>query len=108
MKTILETYPGFQEPLELSTCRTLPDSFDTALNYRSGVKIIREGSDYYLIHGGEILKFLGTGRPTPRDGISSKAESRGEEERASAISDRILFFLGDLETAFTAAKRVRM
>ncbi|XP_042428598.1 uncharacterized protein LOC122015662 [Zingiber officinale] len=71
-----------------------------------GTKIIREGSDYYLIHQGEIRRFLGTSQPIV--GVEGRAARRDDEERASAISDRILFFLGDLETVCTAAKRVRM
>ncbi|KAG6484661.1 uncharacterized protein LOC122009826 [Zingiber officinale] len=79
---------------------------DRCHRFGVGTKIIREGSDYYLIHQGEIRRFLGTSQPIA--GVEGRAARRDDEERASAISDRILFFLGDLETVCTAAKRVRM
>ncbi|KAH0448363.1 hypothetical protein IEQ34_022163 [Dendrobium chrysotoxum] len=63
--------------------------------YGLGLKIITEGDDCYLIHQGEIQRHLGRW-----DGKNSK-----EEESCSEISDKILFFIGDLEVACAEAKR---
>ncbi|KAJ4712401.1 F-box-like protein [Melia azedarach] len=81
-----------------------------------GLRIIREGVDYYLVHQGEIQLHLGSRRQ--RKGLDSsplnskedfERESSMEEESSSqGILDRILFFIGDLEVASTDAKRSRL
>lgn len=83
-----------------------------------GLKIIREGGDYYLVRQGEIQRYLGSRRQ--RKGLNGRAlslkregsgeGSQEEEESASCrgILDKILFFIGDLEVASTDAKRARV
>lgn len=76
---------------------------DRCDRYGLGVRIIREGNDYYLIYQGEIQSYLGTSCDAKKD-----AQPQGvEEAEKRQISDRILFFLGDLETAYADAKRVK-
>ncbi|KAJ0971093.1 hypothetical protein J5N97_019052 [Dioscorea zingiberensis] len=74
---------------------------DRCDRYGVGLKIIREGSDYYLIHQGEIERYLGG---------SSVRDGNGGQQQCleSGISDRILFLIGDLEVACADAKRIRM
>ena len=80
-----------------------------------GLKIIREGDDCYLIHQGEIQRHLGSKRPRiePSNSFLSsqtdytRDESLDPEEPCLGILDKILFFLGDLETASSSAKRSR-
>lgn len=71
---------------------------------RRGLKIIREGDDYYLIHGGEVQRHLGR----KRDGCSSNTNTAktAEEEKGPCLGmlDKILFFIGDLESATMKAK----
>nr|GMC68289.1 F-box protein SKIP31-like [Ipomoea batatas] len=68
-----------------------------------GLKIIREGDDYYLIHGGEIQRHLGKKRD---ESSSNTAKSVEEEEKPGlGMLDKILFFIGDLESATMQAKR---
>lgn len=64
-----------------------------------GLKIIREGDDYYLVHQGQIQR-----------GLGSRRESAEVEEVASSggILDKILFFIGDMEAASMHAKRNRL
>ncbi|WOK99003.1 hypothetical protein Cni_G07715 [Canna indica] len=71
-----------------------------------GLKIIREGNDYYLVHQGEIQRYLGTGKP--QNGTDDGTAPPSSTDSKSVISDKILFFLGDLEAACTTAKRIRM
>ncbi|GAU35154.1 hypothetical protein TSUD_217870 [Trifolium subterraneum] len=78
-----------------------------------------EGSDYYLVHQGEVQRYLGS-RKNPRQvpGHNSNTfsserdlteESSVAEERSSrGILDKILFFIGDLEAASVDAKRSRI
>lgn len=74
---------------------------DRCDRYGLGVRIIREGNDYYLIHQGEIQSYLGTSCGAK----DAQLQSADAEKRQ--ISDRILFFLGDLEAACANAKRVK-
>ncbi|KAL8550980.1 hypothetical protein ACS0TY_000166 [Phlomoides rotata] len=62
-----------------------------------GLKIIREGDDYFLVHQGQIQRCLGTRRQ----------ESVEEEQPCLGILDKILFFIGDMEAASSHAKRHR-
>lgn len=76
-----------------------------------GLKIIREGEDYFLVHQGEIQRHLGRRRPeTVRIDSSSKAGEAhvrlGDDEHCSSILDKIIFFIGDMEAASTHAKRI--
>jgi hypothetical protein len=79
-----------------------------------GLKIIREGGDYYLVHQGEIQRHLGSRRQrkgTSNCTLNTKGEFNDEgsqeEESRRGILDKILFFIGDLEVASTDAKRCR-
>ena len=82
----------------------MPEFYDLCCSLSRGVRIIREGNDYYLIYQGEIQSYLGTSSCDAKD--AQPARSGGEAEKRQ-ISDRILFFLGDLETAYADAKRVK-
>ena len=84
-----------------------------------GLKIIREGSDYYLVHQGEIQRHLGSRKNQERvtghscHTFGSERDFTGEgslvEERSCrGILDKILFFIGDLEVASADAKRSRV
>ncbi|ESR54416.1 hypothetical protein CICLE_v10022664mg [Citrus x clementina] len=72
-----------------------------------GLKIIREGVDYYLVHQGEIQRHLGSRRQRKRDDICPSNFTE-EEKSSQGILDRILFFIGDLEVASADAKRGRL
>uniref|UniRef100_A0A0A9E855 Uncharacterized protein n=1 Tax=Arundo donax TaxID=35708 RepID=A0A0A9E855_ARUDO len=85
-------------------CKYANWSVTTTYSFR-GVRIIREGSDYYLIYQGEIQRFLGSRQDTDCDG--KNAPGQNAEEEQWQVSDRILFFLGDLEAACADAKRVK-
>ncbi|CAN1251044.1 F-box/WD repeat-containing protein pof10 [Linum perenne] len=75
-----------------------------------GLKIIREGGDYYLIHQGEIQRYLGS--PRHRKGQGTKEKEDDAEScignGGNGILDKILFFIGDLEVASADAKRGRL
>ena len=71
-----------------------------------GLKIIREGGDYYLVHQGEVQHYLGSKRQ--RKGQANCSFSSNGEEPCLGILDKILFFIGDLEVASTDAKRGRI
>jgi len=78
-----------------------------------GLKIIREGDDYFLIHQGEIQRHLGSRTDDASTSSTSTYSTGGEEftgrhDRQMGILDRILFFIGDLETASAPAKRGRL
>ncbi|OIT26502.1 PREDICTED: uncharacterized protein LOC109215221 [Nicotiana attenuata] len=74
-----------------------------------GLKIIREGDDYYLIHQGEIQRHLGS-RISKMENISdSLANYKDDKEEPNlGILDKILFFIGDFEAASAQAKRSRL
>ncbi|KAL9272275.1 hypothetical protein AKJ16_DCAP20454 [Drosera capensis] len=83
-----------------------------------GVKIVREGVDYYLICRGEIQCHLGTRSPTNSSYLCDSRSQNGAIEKLGLDSqqegsnlnvlDKILFFIGNLETASLAAKRSRL
>ena len=79
-----------------------------------GLKIIREGGDYYLVHQGEVQHHLGSRRPWKGANaylLAPKRDLTGEgslgKEPSSGILDKIIFFIGDLEAASACAKRSR-
>ncbi|XP_035823259.1 uncharacterized protein [Zea mays] len=87
-------------------CFRLPSAAGVTAVDQQGVRIIREGKDYYLIYQGEIQRYLGSRQDTDGDcGEDAPRRDAGDEHRQ--ISDRILFFLGDLEKACADAKRVK-
>ncbi|CAN6280367.1 unnamed protein product [Urochloa humidicola] len=63
--------------------------------------IISEGKDYCLIYQGEIQRYLGS-----RHDTDAPRQQDAEDEQRQ-VSNRILFFLGDLEAACADAKRVK-
>ncbi|KAG6389805.1 hypothetical protein SASPL_151279 [Salvia splendens] len=69
-----------------------------------GLKIIREGEDYYLVHQGRIERGLGS----RREADMSCTRGVDEEVPSAGILDKILFFVGDLEVATMNAKRNRL
>ncbi|XP_062219936.1 uncharacterized protein LOC133919534 [Phragmites australis] len=88
--------------------RSWKDAFvvqDRCDRYGLGVRIIREGSDYYLIYQGEIQRYLGSRQDTDCDGKNAPRQNTEDEQRQ--VFDRILFFLGDMEAACADAKRVK-
>ncbi|KAK9164245.1 hypothetical protein Syun_005147 [Stephania yunnanensis] len=83
-----------------------------------GLKIIREGSDYYLVHQGEILRCLGS-RNCGRKRLSTHSNTLNgstlDDESTKpildpciSILDKILFIIGDLEVATSSTKRKRV
>ncbi|KAF9597160.1 hypothetical protein IFM89_016148 [Coptis chinensis] len=80
-----------------------------------GLKIIREGSDYYLVWQGIIQRYLGSRNATKISSGRSNLKrasiperSQEGKETCSSILDNILFFIGDLEVASCNAKRNRV
>nr|DAD17997.1 TPA_asm: hypothetical protein HUJ06_019460 [Nelumbo nucifera] len=80
-----------------------------------GLKFVREGDDYYLVHQGEIQRHLGSrkSRKGATGNSNLKREFIGEipsgaEEPCLGILDKILFFIGDLEVASRDIKRTRL
>ncbi|XP_011075931.1 uncharacterized protein LOC105160310 [Sesamum indicum] len=83
-----------------------------------GLKIIREGDDYFLVHQGQIQRHLGSRQPESQifgsfnwqNGNRGRADSVDEEQpcSSSSILDKILFFIGDMEVASIHAKRSRL
>ncbi|KAL7106848.1 hypothetical protein ACP275_06G018300 [Erythranthe tilingii] len=76
-----------------------------------GLKIIMEGDDCFLVHQGQIQRHLGSREPESRtfDSFNNRGEeSIDEEQPCSSILDKILFFVGDMETASLHAKRSRL
>ncbi|CAA7391926.1 unnamed protein product [Spirodela intermedia] len=70
------------------------------------LKIVREGRDYYLVYQGQIQRLLGT---RSADGGEAVAEGGADGPPGSppALSEKMLFFLGDLEAACALARRTR-
>ncbi|KAJ3680165.1 hypothetical protein LUZ60_016443 [Juncus effusus] len=89
-----------QEPKTWKGVYTVQNRCD---RYGLGVKIIREGTDYYLISQGEIQRHLSSSQNKRKI-----AERTSQQDEGSAISDRLLFFLGDLETACANAKLAKI
>ncbi|KAF9616528.1 hypothetical protein IFM89_029989 [Coptis chinensis] len=78
---------------------------------RRGLKIIREGSDYYLVRQGIIQRYLGSRNAMKISMVAPilkrvhSKRSQEVKETCSSILDNILFFIGDLEVALCNAKR---
>ncbi|CAK7324240.1 unnamed protein product [Dovyalis caffra] len=107
---------AFYEPDESKTWKGVFEVQDRGDRVGLGLKIIREGDDYYLVHQGQIHRYLGSRRQrtsTDHCPLNSKGklvgdESLKEEEPSRGILDQMLFFIGDLEVASTDAKRSRV
>ncbi|KAL7230066.1 hypothetical protein ACSBR2_008578 [Camellia fascicularis] len=107
---------AFYAPVGLKSWKDMYEVQDRCDRVGLGLKIIREGGDYYLIHQGEIQRHLGSRRQQKGPNgclLSSETDFVGgegslEEEPSLGILDKILFFLGDLESASSVcAKRSR-
>ncbi|GAB2221876.1 hypothetical protein Drorol1_Dr00013068 [Drosera rotundifolia] len=113
-----EERAAFYAPTESKSWKDVYAVQDRCDRVGLGVKIVREGVDYYLIYRGEIQRHLGTRNPTnssnPCDSRSHNGtiETLGldsEQEGSNhSVLNKILFFIGDLETASLAAKRNRL
>uniref|UniRef100_A0A1D1YTH3 F-box protein n=1 Tax=Anthurium amnicola TaxID=1678845 RepID=A0A1D1YTH3_9ARAE len=68
-----------------------------------GLKMVREGEGYYLVHQGEIQRCLGW----RGEKSLGEEEGGGETPRPLEVSEKMLFFLADLETACARARRTR-
>ncbi|PSS04480.1 F-box/WD repeat-containing protein [Actinidia chinensis var. chinensis] len=100
----------FYAPIDAKSWKDVYEVQDRCDRVGLGLKIIREGGDYYLVHQGEIQRHLGSRRP--RKGANApERDLTGEgslgEEPSSGILDKILFFIGDLEAASASGKRSR-
>ncbi|XP_020263630.1 F-box/WD repeat-containing protein pof10-like [Asparagus officinalis] len=95
-----EDQASFFAPNDLNSWKDVYIVQDRCDRHGLGLKIIREGCEYYLIHQGEIQRYLGSGSKPRKD--------NKREQEPSQIAESILFFIGDLETACAGAKRVRM
>ncbi|KAI4307063.1 hypothetical protein L6164_030293 [Bauhinia variegata] len=114
-----EDHATFHAPVGSKTWRDVYEVQDRCDRVGVGLKIIREGSDYYLVRQGEIQRYLGSRKNKKQvsshscHGSSSERGFAGEgsldEERCCrGILDKILFFIGDLEVASSDAKRSRV
>ncbi|KAJ1383089.1 F-box-like domain superfamily [Sesbania bispinosa] len=112
-------HAAFYAPIGSKSWKDVYEVQDRCDRVGVGLKIIREGSDYYLVHQGEIQRYLGSRKnreqATRHKGhtLSSERDLTGEdslaEERSCrGILDKILFFIGDLEVASVDAKRSRV
>ncbi|KAA8533569.1 hypothetical protein F0562_030997 [Nyssa sinensis] len=109
-------HAAFYTPIDLKSWKDVYEVQDRCDRVGSGLKIIREGCDYYIVHQGEIQRHLGSRRQqkgTNDCSLSSERDFTGEasleqKEPCLGILDRILFFVGDLETASVYAKRRRL
>ncbi|KAK3445677.1 hypothetical protein EUGRSUZ_A01433 [Eucalyptus grandis] len=107
-----EDRAAFYDPTDSKSWKEVYEVQDRCDRVGLGLKIIREGGDYFIVHQGEIQRHLGSRTPCPR---GSKRHQNGEElmheeasSRCRSILDNILFFIGDLEVASTDAKRCRV
>nr|KYP50621.1 F-box/WD repeat-containing protein pof10 [Cajanus cajan] len=109
-------HAAFYAPMGSKSWKHVYEVQDRCDRIGVGLKIIREGSDYYLVHQGEIQRYLGSRKNQEKVTAHSchsefnfNGESSLAEERSSrGILDKILFFIGDLEVASAEAKRSRV
>ncbi|RZC69621.1 hypothetical protein C5167_034187 [Papaver somniferum] len=106
---------AFYAPTESKTWKNVYEVQDRCDRVGLGLKIIREGGDYYLVRQGEIQRYLGS-RNDEKDANDHSKCKRGrvtsegsfeEDQPCLGILDKILFFMGDLEMAASDAKRNR-
>ncbi|XP_030460481.1 uncharacterized protein LOC115680785 [Syzygium oleosum] len=107
-----EDRAAFYDPANSKSWKEVYEVQDRCDRVGLGLKIIREGGEYFIVHQGEIQHHLGSRTSCP---LGSKRHQNGEELRhgeascrSQGILDRILFFIGDLEVASTDAKRCRV
>ncbi|XP_051143137.1 F-box/WD repeat-containing protein pof10-like [Andrographis paniculata] len=86
----------FYAPLDSKSWKDVYIVQDRCDRVGLGLKIIREGDEYFLVHQGEIQRHLG----------SRRAESQPfDSVDCPSLLDKILFFVGDMESASIQAKR---
>ncbi|XP_038977602.1 LOW QUALITY PROTEIN: F-box/WD repeat-containing protein pof10-like [Phoenix dactylifera] len=102
-----EDSASFYAPQDSKTWKDVYIAQDRCDRYGLGLKIIREGVDYYLIHQGEIQRYLGSCRHKTSWDSGPLLQDKLEQQRLE-ISDKMLFFIGDLEAACADARHVRM
>ncbi|KAL1309624.1 hypothetical protein HN51_052321 [Arachis hypogaea] len=111
-------HAAFYAPIGSKSWKDVYEVQDRCDRVGVGLKIIREGSDYYLVHQGEIQRHLGSRKNQEHvNGRSSHTfcsendfigeGSLIQERSRRGILDKILFFIGDLEVASAGAKRRR-
>ncbi|ERN10785.1 hypothetical protein AMTRI_Chr09g39450 [Amborella trichopoda] len=109
-----QSQAAFYNPVNTKCWKDAYEVHDRRDRVGWGLKIIREGNDYFLIHQGEIQRHLGSrvrqdGRNLEKDETYGHWSSkRGYSEGpCPGILDKILFFIGDLEVASRDIKRHR-
>ncbi|MED6220873.1 hypothetical protein PIB30_049000 [Stylosanthes scabra] len=111
-------HAAFYAPIGSKSWKDVYEVQDRCDRVGLGLKIIREGSDYHLVHQGEIQLHLGSRKNQEHVAdhsshtFCSENDSNGEgspiqERSCRGILDKILFFIGDLEVASADAKRRR-
>ncbi|XP_057950807.1 uncharacterized protein LOC131145637 [Malania oleifera] len=108
---------AFFAPSDTKSWKDVYEVQDRCERIGLGLKIIREGEYYYVVHQGEIQRCLGSRRRRAGNETHLALGSRRgfvreglleEGEPCEGILDRILFFIGDLEVAMTDEKRRHM
>ncbi|CAJ1974436.1 unnamed protein product [Sphenostylis stenocarpa] len=111
-----EDHSAFYAPIGSKSWKDVYEVQDRCDRIGVGLKIIREGIDYYLVHQGEKQRHLGS-RKIQKKGTGHSCHSEidfngesslAEERSCRGILDKILFFIGDLEVASAEAKRTRV
>ena len=97
--------------------------FKTLLKYtialHRDMNITREGLDYFLVHEGKLLRFLGTCNNKQRESVKNEEEKqqvqvpsviveKDDTTSQEGLVDKLLFFLGDLEYATRQQKKNRV
>ncbi|KAK6936643.1 F-box domain [Dillenia turbinata] len=107
-----EDQAAFYAPVDSKSWKDVFEVQDRCDRVGLGLKIIREGGDYYLIHQGEIQRHLGSRVKRKQANSSSTdlpcdfiGDDFVEGEKCFSILDKILFFIGDLEVASRDSKR---
>ncbi|KAE8719705.1 major facilitator superfamily domain-containing protein 5 [Hibiscus syriacus] len=99
------------DPMHSTSWKDVYETQDRCDRVGLGLKIIREGGDYFLVHQGKIQRYLGS-RLKRKGAEDCESSTSGQEvnveEPCRGILDKILFFLGDLEAASDGAKRGRV
>ncbi|XP_061358200.1 probable E3 ubiquitin ligase complex SCF subunit sconB [Gastrolobium bilobum] len=112
-------HAAFYSPIGSKLWKDVYEVEDRCDRVGVGLKIIREGSDYYLVQLGEKQRYLGSrknGEQVSGNSSHTLSSERGfteegslaEERSCRGILDKILFFIGDLEVASADAKRSRV
>ncbi|XP_010267475.1 PREDICTED: uncharacterized protein LOC104604701 [Nelumbo nucifera] len=108
-------HAAFYAPTDSKLWKDVYEVQDRCERVGLGLKFVREGDDYYLVHQGEIQRHLGSrkSRKGATGNSNLKREFIGEipsgaEEPCLGILDKILFFIGDLEVASRDIKRTRL